>query len=151
MTLLLRSAWDSPRTLFWQCTCTRSVLCLFFFFQAEDGIRDSSVTGVQTCALPIFALAELAHRGPGGTRLGLAGDREVPVGERGHLREVGYAQHLAPARERPKLLAHRARRLPPDAAAHPVEGKRGPLRLTAPPSPIGAAHQGQHHPAEPPA
>src|SRR4030066_1849042 len=28
---------------------------LFFFFQAEDGIRDSSVTGVQTCALPILA------------------------------------------------------------------------------------------------
>src|SRR5260370_35457441 len=26
---------------------------LFFFFKAEDGIRDSSVTGVQTCALPI--------------------------------------------------------------------------------------------------
>src|SRR5207237_6378895 len=26
---------------------------IFFFFQAEDGIRDSSVTGVQTCALPI--------------------------------------------------------------------------------------------------
>src|SRR5689334_23917247 len=34
------------------------VLCLwffffFFFFQAEDGIRDGTVTGVQTCALPI--------------------------------------------------------------------------------------------------
>ena len=27
---------------------------LFFFFQAEDGIRDWSVTGVQTCALPIL-------------------------------------------------------------------------------------------------
>src|SRR5258706_8681196 len=27
--------------------------CFFFFFQAEDGIRDWSVTGVQTCALPI--------------------------------------------------------------------------------------------------
>src|SRR5207248_7796501 len=26
----------------------------FFFFQAEDGIRDRTVTGVQTCALPIF-------------------------------------------------------------------------------------------------
>src|SRR5437763_10680610 len=26
----------------------------FFFFQAEDGIRDTSVTGVQTCALPIL-------------------------------------------------------------------------------------------------
>src|SRR5437868_8566520 len=29
----------------------------FFFFQAEDGIRDRNVTGVQTCALPIFLLA----------------------------------------------------------------------------------------------
>ena len=27
--------------------------CNFFFFQAEDGIRDYDVTGVQTCALPI--------------------------------------------------------------------------------------------------
>ena len=26
----------------------------FFFFQAEDGIRDDLVTGVQTCALPIY-------------------------------------------------------------------------------------------------
>src|SRR2546430_9129355 len=29
------------------------MLWLFFFFQAEDGIRDLTVTGVQTCALPI--------------------------------------------------------------------------------------------------
>src|SRR3712207_9168442 len=29
---------------------------LFFFFQAEDGIRDIGVTGVQTCALPIYFL-----------------------------------------------------------------------------------------------
>src|SRR2546430_14826963 len=29
----------------------------FFFFQAEDGIRDLTVTGVQTCALPIFGAA----------------------------------------------------------------------------------------------
>src|SRR5256885_2916008 len=28
--------------------------CYVFFFQAEDGIRDYKVTGVQTCALPIF-------------------------------------------------------------------------------------------------
>src|SRR5690554_557488 len=28
----------------------------FFFFQAEDGIRDADVTGVQTCALPIYIL-----------------------------------------------------------------------------------------------
>src|SRR5690348_17482098 len=32
----------------------RHVSC-FFFFQAEDGIRDGRVTGVQTCALPICA------------------------------------------------------------------------------------------------
>src|ERR1039457_4830923 len=31
----------------------------FFFFQAEDGIRDYKVTGVQTCALPIYPLAGL--------------------------------------------------------------------------------------------
>src|SRR3712207_1572159 len=34
-----------------------SVMVVFFFFQAEDGIRDSGVTGVQTCALPISGLA----------------------------------------------------------------------------------------------
>src|SRR2546427_6353463 len=37
---------------------TRSIFVIlmffFFFFQAEDGIRDLTVTGVQTCALPIF-------------------------------------------------------------------------------------------------
>src|SRR2546422_5499364 len=42
----------------------------FFFFQAEDGIRDVAVTGVQTCALPIcagvrvLALAQQAGGGP---------------------------------------------------------------------------------------
>ena len=30
------------------------VVVVFFFFQAEDGIRDVAVTGVQTCALPIY-------------------------------------------------------------------------------------------------
>src|SRR5690348_17845634 len=33
------------------------VCVCFFFFQAEDGIRDGRVTGVQTCALPISKLA----------------------------------------------------------------------------------------------
>src|SRR3712207_8731111 len=33
-----------------------SVFFCFFFFQAEDGIRDIGVTGVQTCALPISPL-----------------------------------------------------------------------------------------------
>src|SRR6266496_494304 len=34
----------------------------FFFFQAEDGIRDLYVTGVQTCALPIFKIAPMGRR-----------------------------------------------------------------------------------------
>src|SRR5258706_10276850 len=33
------------------------ILVVFFFFQAEDGIRDWSVTGVQTCALPILSVS----------------------------------------------------------------------------------------------
>src|SRR5690349_24825831 len=49
----------------------------FFFFQAEDGIRDLYVTGVQTCALPISATA--------------AGDDE-PVGE-----ALGTRTHVARA------------------------------------------------------
>src|SRR5699024_11903298 len=60
----------------------------FFFFQAEDGIRDRNVTGVQTCALPIFGLLWLLgrrrppatapdHRGPAMT-LTAAPDQTVP-------------------------------------------------------------------------
>src|SRR3712207_8800932 len=42
----------------------------FFFFQAEDGIRDIGVTGVQTCALPISRLAaeEIGQRERGAQR-----------------------------------------------------------------------------------
>src|SRR5690349_473433 len=53
-----------------------SVLCLvffFFFFQAEDGIRDLYVTGVQTCALPIWG-------SPWGTVLGSDGAVYVTQG-----------------------------------------------------------------------
>src|SRR3989475_11641799 len=44
-----------------------SRLGFFFFFQAEDGIRDLTVTGVQTCALPIYLFwyrSTLAHNAP---------------------------------------------------------------------------------------
>src|SRR5438067_10772671 len=36
------------------CKRNTGVVNFFFFFQAEDGIRDRNVTGVQTCALPIW-------------------------------------------------------------------------------------------------
>src|SRR2546427_1540214 len=40
----------------------------FFFFQAEDGIRDLTVTGVQTCALPICCVPRCRPCGPWWTR-----------------------------------------------------------------------------------
>src|SRR3712207_8033013 len=45
-----------------------SLLCFFFFFQAEDGIRDMGVTGVQTCALPICRPNPRDHGGRGTPR-----------------------------------------------------------------------------------
>src|SRR5262249_59923031 len=62
-----------------------------FFFQAEDGIRDWSVTGVQTCALPILALLRverLAVR-PRGRVLADAAQSGLPVEDgvgRAHVR-----------------------------------------------------------------
>src|SRR5699024_11605977 len=41
---------------FYHCV-TIAFISFIFFFQAEDGIRDRNVTGVQTCALPIWAVA----------------------------------------------------------------------------------------------
>src|SRR5258707_11956792 len=45
-----------------------SISFIFFFFQAEDGIRDIGVTGVQTCALPICLVPE--NTPSAGTRRG---------------------------------------------------------------------------------
>src|SRR6266568_6172666 len=45
---------------------------MVFFFQAEDGIRDGTVTGVQTCALPISA-AGAAIGGRSGAAVGAGG------------------------------------------------------------------------------
>src|SRR5438067_13853896 len=49
-----------------------------FFFQAEDGIRDRNVTGVQTCALPICRHGREPERAHG--------RHPVPLGDRGHVR-----------------------------------------------------------------
>src|SRR3989475_10762119 len=51
------------------CHCCVS----FFFFQAEDGIRDLTVTGVQTCALPIFS-----RRFKPSSRTSLNGEQPYP-------------------------------------------------------------------------
>src|SRR6266496_2195433 len=63
-----------------------------FFFQAEDGIRDLYVTGVQTCALPIWPLESVTW---------LAGMAVITgrcCGQPGRLRKVGYEKFLAAVR-----------------------------------------------------
>src|SRR6266550_8974406 len=71
------------------------VLCFFFFFfQAEDGIRDVAVTGVQTCALPIL-LAPGPSKTLGATEAGT-------VFQYRRLLELGW-----PADQRPFRLADR--------------------------------------------
>src|SRR6185503_20304840 len=56
---------DSYSTVYLFYLC-RIYLDFFFFFQAEDGIRDVAVTGVQTCALPISVAP--GHTSPFGSR-----------------------------------------------------------------------------------
>src|SRR3712207_9001726 len=67
---------------------------LFFFFQAEDGIRDIGVTGVQTCALPICERQGIEELRPGyregedrGRDDARQGDRDEDLGE--HLEPAG--------------------------------------------------------------
>src|SRR5882762_8326253 len=60
-------------------------LSYFFFFQAEDGIRDSSVTGVQTCALPISGAPQRRAftyvDGDGERTITVLGPKLVPSGD----------------------------------------------------------------------
>src|SRR2546430_3961580 len=65
--------------------------CLFFFFQAEDGIRVLTVTGVQTCALPISW-----GRGTGTSRWAGSGssDRRGCGGWRGPRRSEEHTSEL---------------------------------------------------------
>src|SRR2546425_10262959 len=68
-------------------------VCVFFFFQAEDGIRDKLVTGVQTCALPIWGprAAHGRRPDPPAQALRLSGGRRRQEGDPGRLRAQGYA------------------------------------------------------------
>src|SRR5260370_24281884 len=67
---------------------------VFFFFQAEDGIRDSSVTGVQTCALPICFVRDFSGSAPAGRRLRINAHGPVSV-QAGNGRNISYTVHLS--------------------------------------------------------
>src|SRR5256885_6807661 len=83
---------------------------LFFFFQAEDGIRDYKVTGVQTCALPIL--------NAGAVRMRLIASADPLIQDAvitGHDRdELGALVFLSPA----------ARDLPPEEVRSRSEERR---------------------------
>src|SRR5256885_3143005 len=74
------------------------------FFQAEDGIRDYKVTGVQTCALPILAMS--ADERAGRTSL-----REKQIAEEPGRRDLLFAEARPPC---PLVRAHR----------HAIESRR---------------------------
>src|SRR2546430_16264556 len=100
----------------------------FFFFQAEDGIRDLTVTGVQTCALPIAGgWREAAERGL----------------ERTRFRAQELDEHRAVLR--PQLTRRDQRRarvqVPLPAAGAKLREQRGvlaPLRPAGPEAPAAA-------------
>src|SRR3989441_9255360 len=96
-----------------------------FFFQAEDGIRDKLVTGVQTCALPICAA---------GARAG----RPTLVARAGPVEEVGGAGVTRPAPRYPGRRGARPVRSPRRCLSHRSSApRRWPLRRPPPP---GRAH-----------
>src|SRR3712207_7818880 len=75
-------------------------MSFFVFFQAEDGIRDIGVTGVQTCALPIFVGLHAWRAGQTGRYLAtfplvFAGHGASLAGE-----AIAYTRHLVPGRQR---------------------------------------------------
>src|SRR5258708_31589061 len=78
----------SERALELSCACCN--YNVLFFFQAEDGIRDDLVTGVQTCALPISLGEAFVGAIPNDYSLVReAIDRGVPLNERSEERRVG--------------------------------------------------------------
>src|SRR2546430_14284492 len=92
----------------------RVLIVLFFFFQAEDGIRDLTVTGVQTCALPISRM----RIGPGGFLLPYHHPAEL-------ANRVAMLDHLAQGRLNFGVAASG---LPSDWAMFNVDGNAGQHR-----------------------
>src|SRR3712207_8741430 len=83
---------------------------LLVFFQAEDGIRDIGVTGVQTCALPIFELAVPADGGEADAVVELADLVQRGAGVlRDEQHAVGVGDHRDAAAARDALRSEERR------------------------------------------
>src|SRR2546430_6964111 len=108
-----------------------TLLICFFFFQAEDGIRDLTVTGVQTCALPIYhrradpvrcpSRRRRARGGPPGRHLGVrAAQTSVgPPGRRRRARRRGGERRHWRRLQRPRGLPVEPERCRFQPADHP--------------------------------
>src|SRR4029077_21294475 len=98
----------------------------FFFFQAEDGIRDSSVTGVQTCALPISLSLDRAY-------LNLQGvsNADQVVGARSEERRVGKSVDLGGRRIIKKKHTTQLTRASSGPRQQGADARRGPHALDA--------------------
>src|SRR5207245_5412266 len=100
----------------------------FFFFQAEDGIRDATVTGVQTCALPIYFFVKRivgVFRDKAAVRL--HGRNAALLGEVGSFFEVRDACGAGVAGN--EADGERAVVEIPDFAARPADNQRSGLEL----------------------
>src|SRR3712207_8040085 len=73
---------------------------LFFFFQAEDGIRDIGVTGVQTCALPISVTSSKSHSISKGRDSPLQGCHLQPATWLSFAKSALCSDHLMRSEER---------------------------------------------------
>src|SRR6266508_6173589 len=110
-----------------------AIFVVFFFFQAEDGIRDGHVTGVQTCALPIFDVGPEVTGERRGHDLEVAGSHEAAVTGTDQVRPVPEVRERCPSEARLALQvvvrANEARRA---AVAPAAITSRSSTRTRAP-------------------
>src|SRR5262249_57717839 len=113
----------------------------FFFFQAEDGIRDWSVTGVQTCALPISYLTQ-SFFSPAGTQC----EGGEPSGDPGDRGDCGRWPRPALEGARPRSRRAARPRVPtrPRAGFFPDETTRGTTGRGCAWEGLGSAGSGAH-------
>src|SRR5690349_24700602 len=113
------------------------MMLVFFFFQAEDGIRDLYVTGVQTCALPIWKARRRGDRAataplpPGGPAARSARRRSIRRRARGSAWPAGAGHGRGRSEERRVGKECRSRGAPEHEKKNGgVKSRRGNSRAT---------------------